>query len=145
MNKIYSLILKPVLAFLFVLGLSFIIPVILSASLPEDITSLYASVSFLIVSVILIIISVAGTLYISKDIAHMFRNLGLYSIIPGVIAMITTVFGREVLVVFFSVNSETLQPIITAYLDARVPKLWILTASYLILGIVLYYIGRKLK
>lgn len=143
MNKIYSIILRPILAFLYIIGLSFIIPFFISTSLPEEIAAKYNSVFFLIGSIILILISIIGTFYIKENLSKTLKSLAYYSLVPGILSILTTVFGKDFLNNILT--SETLQPIITAYLETRVPKLWFLTIAYILLGIILYFMGEKIK
>lgn len=143
MKKIYSLILRPILAFLYILGLSFIIPFLLVTKLPEEIAVKYNSILFLILSIILLLISVIGTLFIKENLSKTLKSLAYYSLIPGILSLLTTLFGKDFLTNIFT--SKTLEPIITTYINSRVPKLWFLTIAYILLGIILYFLGEKLK
>lgn len=143
MKKIYSILLRPILAFFYIVGLSFIIPFFLSTSLPEEIAVKYNSIFFLIGSIILISISIIGTLFIKETLSKTLKSLAYYSLIPGLLSILTTIFGKDFLTKIF--NSKTLEPIITAYLNARIPKLWFLAVAYISLGIILYFIGEKIK
>ena len=147
MNRIYSIILRPVLAFLYILGLSFIIPYLLSSQLPEEIAVKYSSTFFLTGSIILIVISIIITFIIKKeDLGSTLKSLGYYSLVPGILSILTAIFGKELLINFLTKYATTaLQPVITTYINSKITKLWFLTIAYILLGIILYLIGRKLK
>lgn len=149
MKVIYKLILKPVFAFLYILGLSFIIPFLLSIKLPEEIVMEYSryffNFNYIYVAIILIAISVIGTYYLKMDLGKTCRSLAYYSLVPVFLSLITSIFGKELFISFLPEYTKELEPIIMGYINSKIPKLWILTISYVVLGIVLYFIGRKLR
>jgi len=146
MNKIYSWILRRIFSFFYVLGLSFIIPFLLATYLPEEMAVKYSSLNFLIISVILLSIAVIGTFITrEEELSRTFRSLAFYSLVPGVISLATTVFGKDFLINILTKYNKALEPIIIIYINSKITKLWFLTAAYIVLGLILFYISRKLR
>ena len=146
MNKFYALLLRPVFSFLYIIGLSFIIPYLLSTQLPEELATRYSSANFLIISIILLLTAIIGTFIIrEEELGKTFKSLGFYSLIPGILSVITALFGKDLLINLLTKYNKAFEPLIISYINSKITKLWFLTAAYIVLGIAFYYIGRKLK
>ncbi len=91
------------------------------------------------------IISIIGTLYIRESLAKTFKSLAYYSLVPGLLSLLTTIFGKDFLINFLTKYTKALEPVVTVYINTKIPKLWFLTIAYLLLGVILYFIARKLK
>ncbi len=142
---LFSLLVNIVAHFLYVLGLSVLIPIIFLLFFPEHLWEyavytkplLYASIGLVIGSAIL--------LYFYKgSIGRTFFSLGLMTLIPGALALLFSIYNQEIIftvVKGYVAQFELIEPFLTTYLEHSLPRVWALTISYLVIGIILLWAG----
>tara|TARA_B100001971_G_C18205316_1_gene547205 strand:+ start:265 stop:711 length:447 start_codon:yes stop_codon:yes gene_type:complete len=131
---------------LYFLGLTLILPYMLAIDAPFD-TKYLESPVMLLVSGLLILIGVIGVHSAKKSWRSTFFSLSIVTFIPGVFSFLVMLYGKSFVLVLFErsiVNLEQLQPLMESYLT-RLPRFGMLSALYIALGIVMFFIGRKMK
>jgi len=131
---------------LYVAGLTILIPMAFAFSIGE--WKWYSrSFLFLFVSLFLIIFSFVGMLQRKRHRGETLKSFGRMTLIPGTIALALFIFGKEVLLRFFSImpGFENVEHLLAFYLDVFIPRMGILLAGYILIGAVLYLIGTKIK
>ncbi len=149
MNCLHSWIIKHVWGFFYVSGLSIFIPFLASINLPTVLETLkVASTQTLLLSAIaLTIIGIVGTYATAKNTGQMLRWIGLYTLIPGLLGLAFSVINRQVvysraekLVPAFT----ELRPVIDAYLEHTIPRLFTLPIVFMLVGTYLFWKGFQL-
>jgi hypothetical protein len=118
----------------------------LAIDAPFD-TKYLESPVMLLVSGLLILIGVIGVHSAKKSWRSTFFSLSIVTFIPGVFSFLVMLYGKSFVLVLFErsiVNLEQLQPLMESYLT-RLPRFGMLSALYIALGIVMFFIGRKMK
>lgn len=135
--------------FFYITGLTLIIPYLFTSDIPEEFWffSNLTQETFLYISIGLIVISLIGMFWAKGNLGRALRSMGYMTLIPGGIAMIVALYGEQVIMRLFEGFAwfEKARPVIGYYLLHSVPKLWMLTISYIVIGVVLFFVGRRMK
>lgn len=144
-NLLLEQVLRFFFKFLYLTGLTLLIPAIFTSDIPQQFwffQNLTQNLFFYIV-IGLIIISLFGMFLTKGSMADALKSMGLMTLIPGFLALLTALFGEKIIIgplQGLPLYSE-MESLISHYLLISIPKMWILTVSYLIIGFVLYIIG----
>lgn len=127
---------------LYVTGLALLFPFVYFLQISGP-----TSPSILITAAILIVASFFGFLGRYGDISISLKVMGRITLIPGLIGIIFSVFGRRIILSALEGQqlAQEAVTVLTAYLDNAVPKIRILTVLYILLGIFLWYLGSKFE
>ena len=133
----------------YLIGLSLLIPFILTYTLPsKDGTGWYnVPLMLFFLSVMLITVAFFGILRKNKNLGKSFVDLGFMSLVPGVIAGFVSTLGMQKLVQgVLSLNGNgTAMTLLSLYIGRTLPKMKVLVAAYIIIGIFFYLVGTKIK
>jgi hypothetical protein len=72
------------------------------------------------------------------------QNMGLFTLIPGLLAVIFAYVGPRRMGEFLNLFGKV-SPLLQEWIDAYVPKAWLLAGIYIILGVSLIWIAEKAK
>lgn len=147
MNAVARFIIRYFFKIVYTLGLVFIIFFLSTTKAPSELGLWKGTPAALAgIASILVIVGVIGVyLTCQRSWARSLRSLGLWTLIPGIIALLTSVYGANLVysLVEKTTRLEITQPIIDAYMDRRVPKVWTLTVAYIFIGLFLYITGVR--
>ncbi|MBD3309628.1 hypothetical protein GF351_00225 [Candidatus Woesearchaeota archaeon] len=134
--------------FLYITGLTLIVPYLFTSEIPEEIWFMALSQRVILyIAAVLVIISLLGMMWAKKDLGKALQSMGLMTLIPGFISLLVTLYGQDVFMEYITRYewSTRLEPVINIYLQSSLPKLWILTMSFVVLGVVLFIIGMLMR
>ena len=150
-NMAYSLIIYTVARVMYVTGLTLLIPFVFLMLLPElpegQIFWFSVTPAIFSFSTALIIISFVILFWRQRRIGRTLKSLGLITLIPGAAGLMLGLLGRKAIFNFLSsaiVGFETVEPVINFYLDNAIPKIMLLTVSFIFLGILMWLMGDKI-
>jgi hypothetical protein len=132
----------------YLVGLSFLIPFILTYALPEAGEEWYkVPLIFFFLALFLVMFSFYGLLWRHKRIGKTFKSLGFMSLVPGLIAAMVATIGRQKLVqaVLAVHGGESTLAALNFYIDRTVPKIKVLVLGYIVIGLFFYWVGTKLE
>jgi hypothetical protein len=150
LERIFSRIAwQVIVGLVYIGGLSMLIPAAYLYVFPQElnIVSPVTSPAVLWTAVGMVVVGFFVTLWHTKGLGLAFKSLGRITFIPGLIGLIMSVFGRDLVLLYLAgtiPKFETIRTILTSYLDNAVPRVRYLTMSFFVLGIVLWLIGDKL-
>ena len=106
-----------------------------------------SSPNFLIAAIILITISFFGFLGRYGNLAGTLKTLGRITLIPGLLGIFFSVFGRRIIVSVLEGQQLAQGVLLTliSYVENAVPKVLALTVLYIVLGIFMWWIGSKFE
>ena len=138
-------VVRIIATFVYAFSLSIIIPLALVALFPEYLWPpvVYAkSVIFLAVGLVFLS---AFVLYMyTKSVGQTLFQLGLVTFFPGFLALIFSFFSRDLVFGFiekYVLNFVLIEPYIKSYFSLVLPRVIILAIVYLVLGVILIYLG----
>lgn len=133
----------------YLIGLSFLIPFVLTYALPAEPEEISYTVplSFFFVALFLVMLSFYGLLWRHKRLGRTFMSLGFMSLVPGLIAAFVYTIGRQRLVegVTALQGGARSLALLDFYIDHTVPKLKVLVLAYIMLGLFFYWVGTKVE
>ena len=124
----------------YIAALTFLLPLLL---IPSTLFSQVPTIVYICVGVI--ILCALLLLWLKGDFGSALISLGLGTLIPGILGILFAVFGEEKFLGYLGqfVSISEVEPLI-GYVTANVPKLWIITAGYVLVGFLLYNWGSKI-
>lgn len=131
---------------LYFLGLTLLLPYILAVNAQFEI-SYFNPNTLLIVAISLITIGIVGMYFNKRSWKKTFFSLSLLTLIPGILSLLVILYGKSFILTLFEksiISIEQFKPLIDAYLD-RLPHLWILSISYILVGVALFFVGKKCR
>lgn len=148
-NRSESLITKFIIRYiahaLYFAGLSALIPLFAMHIVPSGIFEPSKVVNQLtLVSLAFVLASIILIYYCSRSFGRTLFNLGIITLIPGLIALIFSVFGQDVFFDFFEkhvFSFDKIRPVLGLFIEEYLPKVRFVTISYIILGSVLLFFG----
>ena len=147
MNALLRFIIRYVFKFLYSFGLVFIILFLSATKAPSEFGWWKGTpIALAGIALFLVVVGVFGVYFTCRrSWAKSFRSLGLWTLVPGVIALLISVYGANLIYLYVQkiVKLEVAKAIIDAYIEKRVPKVWILTAAYIFIGVLFYSIGVR--
>lgn len=101
----------------------------------------------LVVAVIMIIASFFGYLGRYRDIGSTLKALGRITLIPGLLGIFFSVFGRVLITAMLEGRGLAQDVLLRLVLIAEnvIPKVWVLTIIYVFIGILMWYVGYRLE
>jgi len=152
MNKkrslLASLVINIVVHILYVAGLSTIIPLLVLRFFPEQLwESVVYAKSALYFSFALVLVSVVILYLYNKSVGKTFFNLGLITFIPGILAILFSVYNKEIIFNFvrnYFSQFDLLEPYLNTYLSHALPSVHALTVIYVFIGVVFLCVGIRL-
>ena len=126
--------------FLYLTGLTFLLLFIFTTQRPEQIAVFKATpIIVLFISIFFIIYSIKELYMLLGTWKRTCKRLAIFTLIPGVLGILLALFGENIF--FRNIPSQ----IAADYIKKIVPKVWILTIGYIIVGVFLYVLSKKLK
>ncbi|MBS3147390.1 hypothetical protein J4219_00735 [Candidatus Woesearchaeota archaeon] len=123
----------------YVAGLTSLIPLIPLLLFPEHLATVKV---LLVFSIAFVCMGFLLLLWYTQSFKRTIFNLGIMTLIPGLLAVIFTVLGEKKLILFVA-SFGKLSPLIQTYVQNYVPKGWFLAGTYILLGTLLAYFGEK--
>ncbi|MEM3154309.1 MAG: hypothetical protein QW165_01945 [Candidatus Woesearchaeota archaeon] len=82
--------------------------------------------------------------WFSKSRRNAFRSMGMFTLIPGLLAVAFAFMGPRRISEFLGMFGKV-TPLLKQWIDSYVPKAWLLAGIYIILGVILVWLGEKAK
>ena len=123
----------------YVAGLTSLIPLIPLLLFPEYLATVKVLLAF---SVAFVGMGFILLLWYTQSFKKTIFNLGVMTLIPGLLAVIFAIVGEKKLILFVA-SFGKLSPLIQIYVQNYVPKGWFLAGTYILLGTLLAYLGEK--
>jgi len=137
-----KLIARWVFLFFYFLGLTFLIPSIITLTVPQSLLNISAAPALLVaLSIILMVAGIIGMYLLKGEFKRACKSLAWATLFPSAIAIIFLIFGRG-FITGISDNYELTKPVVE-YLLNGVPKTTYLIASYLIIAIGWFLLSKK--
>lgn len=133
---------------IYFLGLTFLLPFLLTKNIPTEIGALQSGPPILFaIAIFLVFIGFLGMFYAKHDIPETLSTLGRITLMPGLIGIIISLTGKEFVINLIEkwFNLGPVNVIVTNTLDRASSQVWILTLSYIIIGIGLFYWSKKMN
>jgi hypothetical protein len=128
-------------------GLTMLLP-ILGDAWTKGIKPWLVSPTGFLIAFVLILVSLVLLGFVAGSISKFIRGIGWMMLIPGIIAVLFAVFGQaevydwaENRVTGFS----TAEPVVGWLVEHSVPKVAYLGGAYILIGMILLWIGGKLQ
>jgi hypothetical protein len=96
----------------------------------------------------LLLISAFVLLVYHKNLGHTISTLGWMTLIPGIGSLVFMFVNPQAVLDLFAkviLGFDKIEQYIMSYLDDVLPKVWLFIAAYILLGIVLISVGRKME
>lgn len=132
-------IIKWIARLFYVAGLTSLIPIMPLLLFPEHLATVKV---LLVFSAAFVCMGFLLLLWYTSSFQKTLFNLGIMTLIPGLLAVIFAALGEKKLILFIA-SFGTLSPLIEAYIQTYVPKGWFLAGVYILLGTALAYFGEK--
>ncbi|MBI4145081.1 hypothetical protein HY493_02640 [Candidatus Woesearchaeota archaeon] len=132
-----------VLSILYVTGLTLLFPFLYFLALPGA-----TSPILLVTAVVLVVLSFFGFVWNEGSINKALKTLSRITLIPGMIGVLFSVFGRDVILGYIQskfVATPSIFTFVISNLETAVPKIRVLTVVYILLGIFLWFIGDRFE
>ena len=137
-RTIKAQILKLVAQIVYFTGLTALIPLVpLFLSPTEFIRAKYA----VIAALIFIALSFILILWATHSKKQAFFTLGLMTLLPGLLAVLFAYVGERRMIIFVSKLGHV-TPFVQHWVDAYIPKTWLLAGIYIIIGVVFVWISQ---
>ncbi|MBN1644475.1 hypothetical protein JW851_00345 [Candidatus Woesearchaeota archaeon] len=146
-SVIVGLLISFIAHFVYIAGLSIMIPLLFFVFFPEHLwTSVVYAKSMIFFAVGLVVIS-AFVLYIyNNSIGRTFFSLGLATFVPGSLALVFSVYNKEFVFGFIRTylkQFNLIEPYLDTYLAHSMPRVWALTVSYILIGVIFIWLGIR--
>ena len=127
------------LSLVYVSGLTLLFPFLYFIALPGPTSS-----TLLALAVILILFSFFGFAWNKGRISTALKSLGRITLIPGLIGVFFSILGKEFVIALIQPRvSAAVLDVALLYVNRAVPKVQTLTIAYMILGVLLWFIGNR--
>lgn len=143
-----SFILRWLFKTIYFLGLTFLLPFLLTKNIPTQIGMLRAGPPLLFtLAILFIFVGFLGIFYTRKEVPKTLSNIGWITIFPGLLGVVVSILGKDFVIKIIEhyLNIELIRTIIIGTLDKASSQVWILTASYLVIGVGLIVWSRKIR
>ena len=144
-----NLVVLMIVRLAYITGLTLLIPFIFLFLLPTDGVTLWQGTppTLLIIATVLILVSFVIMFWHKQNMSRTFKALGLMTLIPGLVALLFALFGREAIFAVMQkyIFAPGVETAITLYLNQAIPRIRILTISYMFLGLLMWLMGDKLE
>jgi hypothetical protein len=136
-GSVFALILRYVAQLAYIAGLAALIPLVIFPTTKAP--TYFSAAAGLIIFAVLVIFIQKGSLALT------IRSLGRITTIPGILAVLFLMFGRESSVNFaLSLAPSLTEPIVKAYIENSIPSVWLLALGFLIVGVILWMLGSRM-
>lgn len=132
-------VIKWIARLFYVAGLTSLIPLAPLLLFPEHLATVKV---LLVFSAAFVCMGFLLLLWYTSSLRKTLFNLGIMTLIPGLLAVLFAALGEKKLILFIA-SFGKLGPIIEAYVQTYVPKGWFLAGIYILLGTILAYLGEK--
>lgn len=133
--------LEMILSTCYAAGLALIFPFVYLQAFSDG-----ASPTVLGAAIALVLVSFFGFLWMKGKLKSALFALSKITLIPGFIGILFSLFGEDV---FFAIISKTAPEqaveLLKIYVEQAVPQVRALTISYVILGVLLWWLGTKIS
>src|SRR3989338_6151020 len=145
MGRFLFFIVRPVLAIMYTAGLGLLIPYLLVLGLPAEVEGRVPSFSLPLLggAIALIAIAVFATFLLRDSYRQAVRSIALYSFIPGALAGVVFFYGRDTVMRSVAQYGSEVEAFVSLYLDSKIPQIGYLAAAYVLVGIALLWLSRK--
>jgi hypothetical protein len=120
-------------------GLTVLIPLMPLVLSPHELPAYRQAFAVAIGS---IIVGFALVFYFSKSRKTAWRVLGLFTLIPGLLAVIFSYLGSRRMAEFLG-SFGNVSPYLEFWIETYVPKAWLLAGLYIIVGVGFIWFGEK--
>lgn len=128
-------------------GLTMMLP-ILGDAWQDNIKPWIVSPNGFIMAIGLILLSVIILSFVAGSISKLTRSLGWMMLIPGILAIIFAAFGQAE-VYGWATNHvtgfSTAEPVVDWLVEHAIPKVAYLGGMYILIGVVLVWIGNRIE
>ena len=130
-------------------GLTLLIPFVVLRVQPTELrlVPVGTSPALLWIAIGLMASALVVRLLVTHSLSGSLRALGFLTFLPGLIGILCTLYGREVLLTRFAQTIPRFQearPAIELYLDRAVPQVLYLTVGFFVAGVLLLLLGSRL-
>ncbi len=129
--------------FFYFAGLTALIPLVPLLFSPQELVEAKFAFGIALGSILLGFICIylfSGKRYIA------YRTLGLFTLIPGLLAIIFGFLGpRRVAELYRTIEVPFVDPLIEKWLQQSVPNAWLLAGIYIIVGVGFIWLSLKVK
>ena len=142
------LVLQWIFGTIYFLGLTFLLPFLLTRNIPTEIGALHSGPTILFtVAIFLVLIGFIGMFYAKHDIPNTLSTLGRVTLMPGLIGVVVSLTGKDFVVQIIErwLNIDPIRSIIMSTLDRASSQVWILTVSYIVVGVALFIWSKKMR
>ncbi|MEM4369122.1 MAG: hypothetical protein QXU88_02255, partial [Candidatus Woesearchaeota archaeon] len=95
-------------------------------------------------SIALVGIAILIMLMVEGSFGQTVKRLGLMTFVPGILAILFILFGKEVILMPLVDYFPAVGPAIAAYLERTVPSVTVLAISFFVIGFILWRVGSVL-
>lgn len=124
---------------LYITGLTILIPLVPIVFSPSELSSARFAFG---VAVLLVISSFFVIYFVTKSKKSAFYNIGFMTLFPGLLAVVFAYIGARRLAIFLGFFQD-LSPFIQEWINKSVPKSWMLSGIYIIIGVLLIWISEQ--
>ena len=142
-----NLVLQWIFGTLYFFGLTFLLAFLLTKSIPAQLGMFKSAHQvLLVVSISMVIIGLFGMLYSKHDFTKTLSALGRATLVPGLLGVIISITGKDIVIkmVERSINIKPIKELLILSLDKASSQVWMLTLSYIVIGISLYIVSKKM-
>ncbi len=122
-------------------GLTLLIPLIPLVFSPEKLVQARYAFGIALGS---IVVGYVLIFWFSKSRKTALQILGLFTLIPGLLAVIFAYAGPRRMGEFLSMFGKV-SPLLQLWIESYVPKAWLLAGIYIILGVALIWFAEKVR
>ena len=83
-----------------------------------------------------------------RSVAHTLASLGWMTLVPGIGSLVFMLVNREAVFTLLAtlvIGFGKIEPLLVAYLENVLPKLWLFIIGYIVLGLVLIHIAGRME
>jgi hypothetical protein len=128
-------------------GLAMLLPILGDAWTKSVKPWLLAPYGFLIAAA-LIIVSVLILAFVAGSISKLIKGLGWMMLLPGVLALLFAGFGQADVYAWAGnhvTGFATAEPLLNWFVEHSVPKVAYLGGMYVLIGVILIWLGRRIE
>jgi hypothetical protein len=128
-------------------GVSILLPV-LGEAWDKSVGPWIASPNGFIIAIGLILLSIIMLAFVAGSISGLTKSMGWMMLIPGIIALMFAAFGQTTVYDWAGqhiTGFATAEPVVDWVVEHSVPKVAYLGGMYILIGVCLVWLGRKIQ